>query len=65
MNATFRLPSDKLETEFANKSTPEGLVELTRHWSADGIRASIYNASPRKGVDALVSLMNEFELTHG
>jgi len=65
MNVTFRLPSPELETRFANESTAEGLVELKGHRSVGGIRASIYNAFPREGVEALVSFMKEFERTHG
>jgi len=65
MNVTFRLPSPELETQFANESTKEGLVELKGHRSVGGIRASIYNAFPREGVEALVSFMKEFERTHG
>ena len=65
MNVTFRLPSPDLETQFANETTAEGLVELKGHRSVGGIRASIYNAFPREGVEALVSIMKEFERTHG
>ncbi len=65
MNVTFRLPSPELETQFANETTAEGLVELKGHRSVGGIRASIYNAFPREGVEALVSFMKEFERTHG
>lgn len=65
MNVTFRLPSPELETQFADESTAEGLVELKGHRSVGGIRASIYNAFPKEGVAALVSFMKEFERTHG
>ena len=65
MNVTFRLPSPELETRFADESTAEGLVELKGHRSVGGIRASIYNAFPKEGVEALVSFMKEFERTHG
>ena len=65
MNVTFRLPSPELEAQFADESTAEGLVELKGHRSVGGIRASIYNAFPREGVEALVSFMREFERTHG
>ena len=65
MNVTFRLPSPELETQFVNESTAEGLVQLKGHRSVGGIRASIYNAFPRDGVEALVSFMKEFERTHG
>ena len=62
---TFRLPSTELETQFLSESTAEGLVELKGHRSVGGIRASIYNAFPRDGVEALVSFMKEFERTQG
>lgn len=65
MNVTFRLPNPELETQFADESTAEGLVELKGHRSVGGIRASIYNAFPKGGVEALVSFMREFERTHG
>jgi len=65
MNVTFRLPSPELETQFASEATAEGLVELKGHRSVGGIRASIYNAFPKEGVEALVSFMKEFERTHG
>ncbi len=65
MNVTFRLPSPELEAQFASEATAEGLVELKGHRSVGGIRASIYNAFPKQGVEALVSFMKEFERTHG
>ena len=65
MNVTFRLPSPELEAQFADESYAEGLVELKGHRSVGGIRASIYNAFPIDGVEALVSFMQEFERTHG
>ena len=65
MNVTFRLPNPELESQFADESTAEGLVELKGHRSVGGIRASIYNAFPKDGVEALVSFMKEFERTHG
>jgi len=65
MNVTFRLASPELETQFASEATAEGLVELKGHRSVGGIRASIYNAFPKEGVEALVSFMKEFERTHG
>ena len=65
MNVTFRLPSPELETQFAGEAAAEGLVELKGHRSVGGIRASIYNAFPVEGVEALVSFMKEFKRTHG
>jgi len=65
MNVTFNLPSPELESKFTSDATSEGLVELKGHRSVGGIRASIYNAFPKKGVEALVSFMGEFERTNG
>ncbi len=65
MNVTFRLPSEELEKKFANEATAAGLDGLKGHRSVGGIRASIYNAFPREGVEALVSFMKEFERTNG
>ena len=65
MNVTFRLPSEELEAEFVKAATAEGLSGLKGHRSVGGIRASIYNAMPRAGVDALISFMKEFEASKG
>jgi phosphoserine aminotransferase len=65
MNVTFRLPSEELEKQFIKDSTAAGLDGLKGHRSVGGMRASIYNAFPEEGVDALVSFMREFERTHG
>jgi phosphoserine aminotransferase len=65
MNVTFRLPSEDLEKQFVSEATKAGLDGLKGHRSVGGCRASIYNAFPREGVEALVSFMKEFERTHG
>ncbi|MFQ6029268.1 MAG: 3-phosphoserine/phosphohydroxythreonine transaminase [Dehalococcoidia bacterium] len=65
MNVTFRLPNPDLEARFVGEAAAEGFVELKGHRTVGGIRASIYNAFPREGVEALVSFMKEFERTHG
>ena len=65
MNVTFRLPSEELEKRFASEATAAGLDGLKGHRSVGGIRASIYNAFPREGVEALVSFMQEFEKKNG
>src|SRR6185369_13753541 len=57
MNVTFRLPSEELEKKFAAEATAQGLDGLKGHRSVGGIRASIYNAFPKEGVEALVSFM--------
>jgi phosphoserine aminotransferase len=65
MNVTFRLVSEELETAFVKESTAAGLDGLKGHRSVGGMRASIYNAFPEAGIDALVAFMKEFERTHG
>ncbi len=65
MNVTFRLPSEELEKSFAKDATAAGLDGLKGHRSVGGLRASIYNAFPESGVDALVAFMREFERRNG
>ena len=61
MNVTFRLPTEELEKLFVKESTAAGLDGLKGHRAVGGMRASIYNAFPEDGVDALVAFMREFE----
>src|SRR5688500_7074377 len=65
MNITFRLPSEELENKFVKETTAAGLDGLKGHRSVGGMRASIYNAFPEEGIDALVSFMQEFEKKNG
>jgi phosphoserine aminotransferase len=65
MNVTFRLPSEELEKKFVKESTAAGLDGLKGHRSVGGLRASIYNAFPERGIDALVQFMQEFERRNG
>ena len=65
MNVTFRLPNEELEKTFVKESTAAGLDGLKGHRSVGGMRASIYNAFPETGIDALVSFMKEFERKQG
>ncbi len=60
MNVTFRLPSQELERMFVDRAAEAGLVELRGHRSVGGIRASIYNAMPLEGVQALRAFMDGF-----
>jgi phosphoserine aminotransferase len=60
MNVVFRTPSDELDATFLKGAAEEGLVNLKGHRSVGGIRASIYNAMPDEGVDALVAFMATF-----
>ena len=61
MNVPFRLRNRTLEPLFLAEAEKAGLNNLKGHWSVGGIRASIYNAMPMEGVEALVSFMREFE----
>jgi len=65
MNVTFRLPDEELEKLFNKEATASGLDGLKGHRSVGGMRASIYNAFPEEGVDALVEFMREFERKRG
>jgi phosphoserine aminotransferase len=65
MNVTFRLPTEELEQLFVKESTAAGLDGLQGHRSVGGMRASIYNAFPEDGVDALIDFMREFERKRG
>ena len=60
MNVTFRLPSEELEKRFVDEATKNELDGLKGHRSVGGIRASIYNAFPKEGVEKLVELMKDF-----
>lgn len=65
MNVTWRLPTEELETQFIAEASKKNLKSLKGHRSVGGIRASIYNAFPPAGVDALISFMKEFEARNG
>ncbi len=65
MNVPFRLPSEDLEAQFLAEAAGNGLVNLKGHRSVGGIRASIYNAMPMEGVEALIDLMSDFERRNG
>ena len=65
MNVTFRLATEDLEKQFVKESTAAGLDGLKGHRAVGGMRASIYNAFPEEGVDALVDFMKEFERKRG
>lgn len=65
MNVTFNLPSEDLEAQFVKEADAQGLKGLKGHRSVGGVRASIYNAFPEAGVDALVRFMQDFEKKNG
>ena len=64
-NVTFRLSSEELEAKFVKESTAAGFDGLKGHRSVGGMRASIYNAFPEAGIDALVDFIREFERKNG
>ncbi len=61
MNVTFRLPTEELEAQFIKEAGAKRMSSLKGHRSVGGVRASIYNAFPAEGVDALIEFMKEFE----
>ena len=65
MNVVFRLPSEELEARFVLEAKKAGLDGLKGHRSVGGIRASIYNAFPKKGVEALVGFLQSFQRANG
>jgi phosphoserine aminotransferase len=65
MNVTFRMSSAELDEKFCSEAEAIGLDGLRGHRSVGGIRASIYNAFPREGVEELVNFMNEFAARNG
>ncbi len=65
MNVSFNLPSAELEAKFLKEAGEQGLYALKGHRSVGGIRASIYNAMPLAGVEALAAFMREFERNNG
>ncbi|WP_295384851.1 3-phosphoserine/phosphohydroxythreonine transaminase [uncultured Thiodictyon sp.] len=65
MNVPFTLPSADLDDAFLKGAKAAGLTTLKGHRSVGGMRASIYNAMPEAGVQALAAYMQEFERTHG
>jgi phosphoserine aminotransferase len=64
MNVTWRLPSEELESTFLKQAKEQQLVELKGHRSVGGIRASIYNAMPKAGVERLRDFMVDFHKQH-
>ena len=65
MNVPFTLPNAELDKPFLEGAKAAGLVTLAGHRSVGGMRASLYNAMPMAGVEALVGYMAEFQRRHG
>jgi len=64
MNVTFTLAKPELDAKFLELATSEGLKNLKGHRVLGGMRASLYNAMPLEGVEALIAFMREFERKH-
>jgi len=65
MNVPFTLANPDLDGDFLDGAKAAGLLNLKGHRSVGGMRASIYNAMPEAGVEALTGFMQEFERRHG
>lgn len=65
MNVPFVTGDEKLDALFVAEAAKEGLVNLKGHRTVGGMRASIYNAMPKEGVEKLVEFMKKFEEEHG
>ena len=65
MNVVFRTGSDELDAQFVKQSVEAGFTNLKGHRSVGGMRASIYNAMPKEGVEALVEFLKNFEANYG
>ena len=65
MNVPFKLRDESLDAEFLKGAQARGMLQLKGHRSVGGMRASIYNAMPIEGVQALVAYLQEFEARHG
>jgi phosphoserine aminotransferase len=65
MNVIFTLIDDSLNEKFASEAKVHGLAALEGHRSVGGMRASMYNAMPEEGVNALITFMQEFERANG
>jgi phosphoserine aminotransferase len=65
MNVPFILKDDALDKPFLAEAEKAGLSALAGHRSVGGMRASIYNAMPEAGIDALIAFMHDFAQRHG
>lgn len=65
MNVPFVMADSSLDGQFLAGAAEAGLVQLKGHRSVGGMRASIYNAMPEEGVDALIGFMQDFQAKNG
>ena len=64
MNVTFRTGDEELDKEFVAGQAARGFSNLKGHRLVGGMRASIYNAMPKEGVEALIEYMKDFAAAH-
>lgn len=65
MNITFRMPTEALEDKFIEQAEASGLDSIRGHRSVGGVRASVYNAMPRAGCEAMAQFMKDFAAKNG
>ena len=65
MNIPFVTGSEELDAKFVKEATAAGFVNIKGHRTVGGMRASIYNAMPREGVEKLIAFMKDFEAKNG
>ena len=65
MNVPFFLRDEALDKAFLAEAKDAGLISLKGHRALGGMRASIYNAMPEAGVEALAAFMRDFQQRHG
>ena len=61
MNVTFNTGNEDLDKQFCKEAEKNGLISLKGHRAVGGMRASIYNAMPREGIEKLISFIEKFE----
>jgi phosphoserine aminotransferase len=65
VNICFNLRNESMESTFLKEASSLGLINLKGHGARGGVRASLYNAMPQSGVDALINFMREFSARNG
>ncbi|MCA9274014.1 MAG: 3-phosphoserine/phosphohydroxythreonine transaminase, partial [Phycisphaerales bacterium] len=65
MNITFKTPSDELDKKFSAEAEAEGMFNMGGHRSIGGMRASMYNAFPIAGAQALAQFLKDFAQKNG
>ncbi len=65
MNVPFRLADENLDADFVAGALDAGILGIKGHRAVGGMRASIYNAMPKAGVEALIGFMKDFVARRG